>query len=38
MDIVPQHKTIEVVATGKEDSPFGLLGHPMGKSNVFFGL
>ena len=38
LDVIPQDKTIEIVAAGEEHPPLGLLGHAVRKADVFLGL
>ena len=38
LDVIPQDKTIEIVAAGEEHPPLGLLGHAVRKTDVFLGL
>ena len=38
LDVVPEHKTIQILATGKEDASGGRLRQSIGEPDVFFGL
>ena len=38
MDVIPQDKTVEIVAAGEEHPTLGLLGHAVRKTDVFLGL
>jgi hypothetical protein len=38
VDVIPQHKPIQIVSAGEKNSALGLLGHPMSKSDVLLGL